>query len=101
MLRAFGTNTEYIPQCRAILDGSSNPYAQHFAASSLVKLLTENTLSPQARLPVATRATALARADSLVAHSQLRLDMRNYVLNFLATRGTTLDSFVATGARTV
>ena len=49
MLRAFGTNTEYIPQCKAILDASSNPYAQHFAASSLVRLLTENTLSSQAR----------------------------------------------------
>ena len=50
LLRPFGTSTEYIPQCRAILDASSNPYAQHFAASSLLKLLTEHsTLSPQAR----------------------------------------------------
>ena len=64
MLRAFGTNTEYIPQCRAILDGSSNPYAQHFAAASLIKLLTENSgLSPQARpclQPVRTPLTARA-----------------------------------------
>ena len=49
MLRPFGTNTEYIPQCKAVLDGSINPYAQHFAASSLVRLLTENTLSSQVR----------------------------------------------------
>jgi hypothetical protein len=55
MLRAFGTNTEYIPQCKAILDASNNPYAQHFAASSLVRLLTENTLSSQARARPAQR----------------------------------------------
>ena len=49
MLRPFGTNTDYIPQCKAVLDASINPYAQHFAASSLVRLLTENTLSSQVR----------------------------------------------------
>jgi hypothetical protein len=32
-----------------VLDASNNPYAQHFAASSLVRLLTENTLSSQVR----------------------------------------------------
>jgi hypothetical protein len=30
---------------------------------------------------------------------QLRLDMRNYVLGYLAARGTALESFVTTGAR--
>ena len=56
MLRAFGTNTDYIPQCRALLDGSSNPYSLHFAASSLTRLLTENSLSPQARAGACPRA---------------------------------------------
>ena len=53
MLRPFGTNTEYIPQCKAVLDASINPYAQLFAASSLVRLLTENTLSSQVCLTCA------------------------------------------------
>lgn len=45
-----------------------------FATSSLTKLLTDNSsLSPQ-----------------------LRLDMRNYVINYLATKGTSLESFVTT-----
>lgn len=75
MLRAFTTNTEYIPQCKAILDASASPYAQHFAASSLTRLVTENALTPQ-----------------------LRLDVRHYVLQLLAARGVTLEAFVATGA---
>lgn len=62
MLRPFGTSTEYISQCRAVLDASSNPFAQHFAAASLLKVLTEqSTLSPQvcapgAAAPVRTHA---------------------------------------------
>lgn len=62
MVRAFGTSTEYIPQCRAMLDGSANPYCQHFAASSLVRLLTENTLAPQAS--ASAREREQARANS-------------------------------------
>lgn len=95
MLRAFATNTEYIPQCRAILDGSSNPYAQHFAAASLIKLLTENSgLSPQVRPSLQPARTPPHGSRA----AQLRLDMRNYTLNLLATRGLGLESFVVTGA---
>jgi len=73
-LRPFSTNTDYIPQCKAILDSTTSPYAQLFATSSLTKLLTDNSsLSPQ-----------------------LRLDMRNYVINYLATKGTVLETFVTT-----
>lgn len=28
LLRGFGSNPEYIPQCKAILDNSANPFAQ-------------------------------------------------------------------------
>lgn len=73
MLRAFSNSADYIPQCRLILDQSQNPYAQHLAANSIVKLLSDNTLS-----------------------AQLRLELRNYVFGLLANRGTQLESFVST-----
>ena len=60
-------------QCRLILDNSSNAYAQHLAASSIVKLLTDHSLS-----------------------SQLRLELRNYVIGLLASRGTQVEAFVST-----
>jgi hypothetical protein len=41
---------------------------------------------------------AAERAHALRS-PQLRLDMRNYVLGYLAARGTALESFVTTGAR--
>jgi exportin-7 len=73
-LRPFSTNVDYIAQCRAILDAATSPYAQLFATSSLTKLLTDH--------------------DSL--SQQLRIDMRAYVINFLATKGTALEGFVVT-----
>uniref|UniRef100_A0A061RU54 Ran-binding protein n=1 Tax=Tetraselmis sp. GSL018 TaxID=582737 RepID=A0A061RU54_9CHLO len=72
-LRAFGLSTEYIPQCKAILDSSSSPYAQMMASSSLLKLVTEHTLS-----------------------AAMRLEMRNYFLSYLDSRGPGLEPFVAT-----
>lgn len=72
-LRVFGVSTEYIPQCKAILDSSNSPYAQLMASSSLLKLVTEHTLS-----------------------TSMRLEMRNYFLSFLDSRGPSLEPFVAT-----
>ena len=73
-LRPFSVNVDYIPQCKAILDSATSPYAQLFATSSLTKLLTDNAgLS-----------------------GQLKIDMRNYVINYLATKGTALEGFVVT-----
>lgn len=51
-LQVFSVNTEYISQCQYILDNSASPYAQLLASSSLVKLLTDNTLSTQLRLDI-------------------------------------------------
>ncbi|GJP36962.1 hypothetical protein CLOM_g1463 [Closterium sp. NIES-68] len=70
-LLCFSTSTEYISQCQYILDNSSSPYAQVLASSSLVKQVTDHTL------PV-----------------QLRLDIRNYIVSFLATKGPKAQSFV-------
>eukprot|EP00897_Mesotaenium_endlicherianum_P004381 jgi/Mesen1/3971/ME000210S03214 len=70
-LQVFSVNSEYITQCQFILDSSSSPYAQLLAASSLVKQVTDHALSVQ-----------------------LRLDIRNYVLSFLASKGPELQTFV-------
>ncbi|CAO2833097.1 unnamed protein product [Amaranthus hypochondriacus] len=70
-LRCFSMNTEYIPQCQYILDNALTPYALMLASSSLLKQVTEHSLS-----------------------LQLRLDIRNYLINYLATRGPELQHFV-------
>ncbi|PSS15752.1 Exportin-7 like [Actinidia chinensis var. chinensis] len=70
-LKCFSTNADYISQCQYILDNASTPYALMLASSSLLKQVTEQ------RLPL-----------------QLRLDIRNYLTNYLATRGPDLEPFV-------
>ena len=72
-LRVFGMSTEYIPQCKMVLDSSNSPYAQLMASSSLLKLVTEHTLN-----------------------AAIRLEMRNYFLGYLDTRGPGLEPYVAT-----
>eukprot|EP00242_Pyramimonas_sp_CCMP2087_P001295 CAMPEP_0198228690 /NCGR_PEP_ID=MMETSP1445-20131203/113729_1 /TAXON_ID=36898 /ORGANISM="Pyramimonas sp., Strain CCMP2087" /LENGTH=1057 /DNA_ID=CAMNT_0043909107 /DNA_START=452 /DNA_END=3625 /DNA_ORIENTATION=+ len=72
-LRCFWTSTEYITQCQFILDNSKHPYAQLLASSSLVRQVTENSLSPQ-----------------------LRLDIRNYVLTFLFNNAESVQPYVST-----
>ena len=69
----FGTKPEYAVQCQAILDNSTSPYAHHLASSSLLKLVTEQGLG-----------------------GPLRLDIRNYILNYLASNGPKLARFVST-----
>ncbi|XAR48328.1 hypothetical protein NMG60_11031105 [Bertholletia excelsa] len=70
-LKCFSVNTNYISQCQYILDNALTPYALMLAGSSLLKQVTEK------RLPL-----------------QLRLDIRNYLINYLATRGPDLEPFV-------
>uniref|UniRef100_A0A1D1ZXG9 Importin N-terminal domain-containing protein n=1 Tax=Auxenochlorella protothecoides TaxID=3075 RepID=A0A1D1ZXG9_AUXPR len=70
-LRVFTTSTDYVPHCKTILDVSSSPYAQLLAASSLLKVVTEFTLS-----------------------NQVKLDMRTYFLQYLNGRGPTLEPYV-------
>jgi exportin-7 len=67
------TSAEYIPQCQFILDNSSQPYAQVVASTSLENLITQfwNNFT-----------------------LEQKLDIRNYVLNYLATHAHTLQDFV-------
>ncbi|KAI3436525.1 hypothetical protein D9Q98_005942 [Chlorella vulgaris] len=73
MLRVFGTSTEYVAHCKTILDNSTSPYAQVLASSSLIKIVTEHTLS-----------------------TSVKLEMRAYFLHYLDSRGPQLEAFVAT-----
>ncbi|XP_066369486.1 uncharacterized protein [Miscanthus floridulus] len=70
-LKCFSENSEYISQCQYILDNASTPYALMLASSSLLKQVSDRSLS-----------------------LKLRLDIRNYVINYLATRGPKLQNFV-------
>ncbi|OVA13819.1 Importin-beta [Macleaya cordata] len=70
-LKCFSVNIDYISQCQYILDNALTPYALMLASSSLLKQVTEHSLS-----------------------LQLRLDIRNYLINYLATRGPDLQPFV-------
>ena len=51
-LQCFSVNTDYISQCQYILDNTSSPYAQMLASSSLLKQVTDHTLSLQLRLDI-------------------------------------------------
>ncbi|XP_047259343.1 exportin-7-A isoform X2 [Capsicum annuum] len=70
-LKCFSVNSSYISQCQYILDNASTPYALMLASSSLLKQVSEQRLS-------------LA----------IRFDIRNYLINYLATRGIDLETFV-------
>ncbi|XP_039690945.1 exportin-7 isoform X3 [Medicago truncatula] len=70
-LKCFSSNADYISQCQYVLDNTSSPYALMLASSSLLKQVTEKNL------PL-----------------QLRIDIRNYLINYLASRGPELEPFV-------
>lgn len=55
MLGVFGTSTEYVPHLKAILDNSRSPYAQHFATSNLLKLVTDHTIRSVVALGIGRR----------------------------------------------
>lgn len=57
-LKCFSTNTDYISQCQYILDNSLTPYALMLASSSLLKQVTEHSLSLQLRLDISNIYTA-------------------------------------------
>ncbi|CAK0751589.1 hypothetical protein CVIRNUC_002079 [Coccomyxa viridis] len=73
VLRVFGQSTDYITACKTILDNSQSPYAQLLASSSLLKVITDHTLS----LPI-------------------KLEMRNYFMAYLDSRGSQLEPYVTT-----
>jgi exportin-7 len=72
-LLSLQSSAEYIPQCQYILDNSKSQYAKLVATNSLTELITTHWNSftiPQ------------------------RIDIRNYVLGYLANNGPLLQDFV-------
>jgi exportin-7 len=72
-LLSLQSNAEYIPQCQYILDHSNSQYARLVASNSLIELITMHWNSftvPQ------------------------RIDIRNYVLGYLANKGPQLQDFL-------
>jgi exportin-7 len=72
-LLSLQANAEYIPQCQYILDNSNSQYARLVASNSLIELITTHWNSftvPQ------------------------RIDIRNYVLGYLANKGPQLQDFL-------
>lgn len=73
-LLSLQSSAEYIPQCQYILDNSHSSYALFVASSALTRLITQywnNFSVPQ------------------------RVDIRNYILGYLAANGPQLPDFVA------
>jgi len=71
-LLSLQSSAEYIPQCQYILDHSTSQYARLVASNSLTELITthwNNFTVPQ------------------------RIDIRNYVLGYLANQGPNLQDF--------
>eukprot|EP00559_Dactyliosolen_fragilissimus_P000768 CAMPEP_0184866004 /NCGR_PEP_ID=MMETSP0580-20130426/20229_1 /TAXON_ID=1118495 /ORGANISM="Dactyliosolen fragilissimus" /LENGTH=390 /DNA_ID=CAMNT_0027365433 /DNA_START=294 /DNA_END=1462 /DNA_ORIENTATION=+ len=71
-LLSLQSSADYIPQCQYILDNSSSQYARLVASNSLTELITKhwnNFTVPQ------------------------RIDIRNYVLGYLANQGPSLQDF--------
>ena len=72
-LLTLQSTADFIPQCQFILDNSSLPYAQLVASSSLENLVTQfwNSFTVEQKL-----------------------ELRNYVLNYLAKHAQNLEEFV-------
>lgn len=74
-LLSLQTSAERIPQCQYILDHSENAYALLLASSSLTRLISNhwnNFTTPQ------------------------RVEIRNYILNYLGSVGASLTDYVRT-----
>lgn len=72
-LLSLQSSAEFIPQCQYILDNSASQYARLVASNSLTELVTRHWNSftvPQ------------------------RIDIRNYVLGYLANHGPAMQDFV-------
>jgi exportin-7 len=72
-LLSLQSNAEFIPQCQYILDNSNSQYARLVASNSLIELITVHWNSftvPQ------------------------RIDIRNYVLGYLANKGPMMSDFL-------
>jgi exportin-7 len=72
-LLVLKTSADYIPQCQFILDNSEQLYAQTVACSSLEGIVTQfwNNFT-----------------------LEQKVELRNYVLNYMATKASALNAFV-------
>lgn len=67
------SNADFIPQCKFILDNTQQPYAQILASSSLEVLMTSFWTN---------------------INSEGKIEIRNYILNYLAARAPSSEDFV-------
>lgn len=74
-LMSLQTSSDYLPQCQYILSHSANPYALLLASKSMTTLVTMHWNN---------------------FTNQQRLDIRNYVLSYLASHGSMLEDYVIT-----
>jgi exportin-7 len=72
-LLSLQSSADYIPQCQYILDHSNSQYARLVASNSLIELITTHW------------------NNFTVAN---RIDIRNYVLSYLASQGPSMQDFV-------
>lgn len=75
-LLTLQASADFMPQCQYILDNSRLPYAQLIASTSLEALVTQFW----------THFT-----------TEQKVEIRNYILNFLATHAGSLEEFVVGG----
>nr|CAB3471017.1 unnamed protein product [Digitaria exilis] len=62
-LKCFSENSEYISQCQYILDNASTPYALMLASSSLLKQVSDRSLSLQLRLDIRISGSLFHRIE--------------------------------------
>jgi exportin-7 len=72
-LLSLQKSAEYIPQCQYILDHSNSQYARLVASNSLIEVIT-------------THWNSFTVAN--------RIDIRNYVLSYIANNGPSMQDFV-------
>ncbi|EEC75737.1 hypothetical protein OsI_12616 [Oryza sativa Indica Group] len=97
ILKCFSENSDYISQCQYILDNASTPYALMLASSSLLNQVNDRSLSLQLRLDIRNVPFQKSIMKSVIQLFLLFYCICmawNYVINYLATRGPKLQTFV-------
>lgn len=106
-LMVLGSSAKFIPQCQGILDTSTNQYALYLAATSLTKLISEhwNNFTEEQRVDIRAcvgmclpcAASRRCQCYRVPPRSHLPcFGTGNYILTYLARKGTSLETFVIT-----
>ena len=72
-LAVFSQSLDYVPQCQAILRGTSSPYAQMMVASSLLRLVSDQPMTVS-----------------------MRAELRQFLLDVISTKGPSMEAWVVT-----